>query len=79
MRKHLIAVLALSVLSAVGVSVGLATTGSGVSATPLARGAGGEFRIKDSWTSGRPEAMMRRGCELVQLAGGRAGAAPRSA
>jgi quercetin dioxygenase-like cupin family protein len=46
MRKHLVALLALSVLSAIGVSVGLATTGSGVSATPLARGAGGEFRIK---------------------------------
>jgi hypothetical protein len=46
MRKHLAALLALSVLSAMAVSVAWATMGSGLSATPLARGAGGEFRIK---------------------------------
>jgi quercetin dioxygenase-like cupin family protein len=46
MKKHLVALLALSVLSAVAVSVAWATMGSGLSATPLARGAGGEFRIK---------------------------------
>jgi hypothetical protein len=47
MRKHLLVLLALSVLSAIAVGVAWATMGSGVSATPLARGAGGEFRIKD--------------------------------
>jgi quercetin dioxygenase-like cupin family protein len=46
MRKHLVALLALSMLSAVAVSVAWATMGSGLSATPLARGAGGEFRLK---------------------------------
>ena len=46
MRKHLVALLALSVLSAIAVSVAWATMGSGLSATALARGAGGEFRIK---------------------------------
>ena len=47
MRKHLVALLALSALSAIVVSVAWATMGSGLSPTPLARGAGGEFRIKD--------------------------------
>jgi quercetin dioxygenase-like cupin family protein len=46
MRKHLMALLALSVLSVIAASVAWATMGSGLSATPLARGAGGEFRIK---------------------------------
>jgi hypothetical protein len=46
MRKHLLALLGLSVLSVIAVSVAWATMGSGLSATPLARGAGGEFRIK---------------------------------
>ncbi|HEX2287355.1 MAG TPA: hypothetical protein VHH31_01245 [Gaiellaceae bacterium] len=46
MRKHLVALLALSVLSVIAASVAWATMGSGLSATPLARGAGGEFRIK---------------------------------
>jgi quercetin dioxygenase-like cupin family protein len=46
MRKHLVALIALSVMSAIAVSVAWATMGSGLSATPLARGAGGEFRIK---------------------------------
>lgn len=45
MRKQLFALLALSVLSVIGVSAALATMGSGLSATPLARGAGGELRI----------------------------------
>jgi hypothetical protein len=47
MRKHLLVLLALSALSAIAVGVAWATMGSGVTATPLARGAGGEFRIKD--------------------------------
>jgi hypothetical protein len=47
MRKQLVALLALSVLSAIAVSVARATAGSGIAATPLARGAGGEFRIND--------------------------------
>jgi hypothetical protein len=47
MRKHLLVLLALGALSAIAVGVAWATMGSGVSATPLARGAGGEFRIKD--------------------------------
>lgn len=47
MRKYFLALLALSVLSVIAVSVAWATAGSGLSATPLARGAGGEFRIKD--------------------------------
>jgi hypothetical protein len=47
MRKHLLVLLALSALSAIAVTVSWATMGSGLSATPLARGAGGEFRIKD--------------------------------
>jgi quercetin dioxygenase-like cupin family protein len=47
MRKHLVVLLALSALTAIAVSVAWATMGSGVTATPLARGAGGEFRIKD--------------------------------
>ena len=46
MRKHLLALFGLSVLSVIAVSVAWATMGSGLSATPLARGAGGEFRIK---------------------------------
>jgi quercetin dioxygenase-like cupin family protein len=46
MRKHLLALLGLSILSVIAVSVAWATMGSGLSATPLARGAGGEFRIK---------------------------------
>ena len=46
MSKRIVAVLALSVLSAIAVSVAWATMGSGLSATALARGAGGEFRIK---------------------------------
>lgn len=46
MRKQPIAMLALCVLSAIAASVAWATMGSGLSATPLARGAGGEFRIK---------------------------------
>jgi hypothetical protein len=47
MRKHVLVLLALSVLSAIAVGVAWATMGSGITATPLARGAGGEFRIKD--------------------------------
>jgi hypothetical protein len=47
MRKHLLVLLALSAVSAIAVGVAWATMGSGVTATPLARGAGGEFRIKD--------------------------------
>jgi hypothetical protein len=46
MRKHLLALFGLSVLSVIAVSVAWATMGSGLSATPLARGAGGELRIK---------------------------------
>jgi quercetin dioxygenase-like cupin family protein len=46
MRKHFLALLALSILSVIAVSVAWATMGSGFTATPLARGAGGEFRIK---------------------------------
>jgi hypothetical protein len=47
MRKHLLVLLALSALSAIAVSVAWATMGSGVTPTPLARGAGGKFRIQD--------------------------------
>jgi hypothetical protein len=46
MRKQLLVLTALSVLSAIAVGGALATMGSGLSATPLARGAGGELRIK---------------------------------
>ena len=46
MRKHFLALGALSVLAVIAVSAALATMGSGLSATPLARGAGGDFRIK---------------------------------
>lgn len=46
MKRHVVALLALSALSAIAVGASLATVGSGLSATPLARGAGGEFRIK---------------------------------
>jgi hypothetical protein len=46
MRKHFLELLTLSVLSVIAVSVAWATASSGLSATPLARGAGGEFRIK---------------------------------
>jgi quercetin dioxygenase-like cupin family protein len=46
MRKHLAALLALSAVAAIAVSVAWGTGSSGLSATPLARGAGGEFRIK---------------------------------
>jgi hypothetical protein len=47
MRKHILALLVLCALSGITVSVALGTMSSGLSATPLARGAGGEFRMKD--------------------------------
>ena len=46
MRKHLVALIALSAVAIVTVTFAWATPGFGVSATPIARGAGGEFRIK---------------------------------
>jgi quercetin dioxygenase-like cupin family protein len=46
MRKHLVALSAFSAVSITAVTFAWATPGSGISPTPLARGAGGEFRIK---------------------------------